>query len=110
MDSDVAAERFIVSAGNHSFRDIFTMMAVAMNKRPPRYHANSFVTGLVWRLSVLQKKLSGAQTVITKETAETAQGYSFYNNSKLLEAFPAFSYTPIQQTIDLMARSYLSSL
>jgi dihydroflavonol-4-reductase len=36
MESQTEAERFIVSAGNFSFREIFTLMAGALHKKPPR--------------------------------------------------------------------------
>jgi len=106
MAADTEAERFIVCAGNIPYRDIFTMMATALQKRPPRYLANSFVTGMVWRWSTLQQRLTGRHPVITKETAASAQGFSYYNNQKLLQAFPAFRYTAIKATIENMARSY----
>ena len=109
MSSDIEAERFIVCEGNHSFRDIFTIMAKALNKKPPHYHAGPRLTGLVWRLSMLRHKLFGTGSMITKETASTAQGYSFYSNRKLLETFPSFSYTAINKAIEGMARSFLVS-
>lgn len=110
MESDTEAERFILTAGNYSFREVFTLMAGALNKKPPRFHANSFITGIIWRLSLLKSKLLKTNTAITKETANNAHGYSFYNNTKFLTNFPQFAYTPIKETVDTMARFYLKSL
>ncbi len=105
MNSDVEAERFIISGGNFSFREIFTLMAQALNKRPPRIAANSFMTGIAWRLSALL----GKKNMITKETANNANSMFYYNNQKLLSLFPAFSYTPMTDSIGLMARSFEQS-
>lgn len=109
MDNDIESERFIVSGGNYFYKEIFTLMANALNKQPPRYAANSFMTGIGWRLSLFLSAISGKKTIITKETALNAHTRSYYNNSKLLKAFPTFSYTPIGQSIDRMARSFIKS-
>jgi len=37
MGSDVEADRFIVSNGNSSYMEIFTTMALALGKKPPRF-------------------------------------------------------------------------
>jgi len=107
MDADIENERFILSSGNYFYKEIFTLMAKSLNKKPPRYPANSFMTGLGWRMSKVMSVLSGKRTIITKETALNANMRSYYNNRKFLEAFPGFSYTPIDQSIDRMARSFI---
>ena len=109
MSDNVSGERFIISVGNFSFKDIITMMASALGKKPPHIRAGAFMTGLVWRAGKLKKILSGKHPMITKETATNASSISVYNNNKLLEAFPAFSYTPIGNTIENMARSFIIS-
>jgi dihydroflavonol-4-reductase len=106
MGSEQESERYIVSAGNLPFRDVFTLMAKALNKRPPRMHANKLVTGIVWRMSMLYSKLTGKNAAITRETALNAQSVSEYDNGKLLKAFPQFSYIPIRETINRMAESF----
>lgn len=108
MASDTEAERYIVSEGNHSYRDIFTLMAKALGKRPPGIHAGPFITGMAWRLGAVYSRISGKPAVITRETSRTAHGRSTYNNSKLLAAFPQFAYTPIQDTITHMARAFMN--
>lgn len=106
MNSDAEAERYIVSGGNHSYRHIFTLMAQALGKKPPLWPAGPFVTGLAWRLGAVYSKITGRNPVITRETARTSQGQSFYDNSKLFTALPGFTYTPIENTIQHMATAY----
>ena len=102
MGSDIQAERFIISAGNYSFREVFTLMAHALHKKPPRFAANSFLTGMAWRLGALL----GKRALITRETANNANTLSYYNNQKLTAFSPTFAYTPIADTINTMARSF----
>jgi dihydroflavonol-4-reductase len=107
MKSDVTAERFILSAGNHGYKEVFTMMAQALGKRPPHIKASRFMSGLVWRFNVLKNALTGKTVTITKETAATAQRKNLYNNAKFLHFFPDFSYISLENTIKRMAISFL---
>jgi len=106
MGTEIAAERFVVSTGNYSFREIFTMMAASLNRKPPRFFANNLMTGIIWRLSKVMA-LAGRRAIITRETANNANALSYYSNKKLLNTLTEFSYTPIQQTIDRMAKAFL---
>ena len=106
MDTDITAERFVVSAGNYSFREIFTMMAASLNRKPPRFFANNLMTGIIWRLSKVMT-LAGRRVTITRETANNANALSYYSNKKLLNTLPEFSYTPIQHTIERMAKAFV---
>ncbi|MBS1778208.1 MAG: NAD-dependent epimerase/dehydratase family protein [Bacteroidetes bacterium] len=107
MQSDVVDERFIITEGNHAYKDIFTMMATALDRKPPHIHANRWMTNLVWRWNMLKHRLTGGELTITRETANTSQNKNFYSNSKLLQFLPGFRYTPMPQTIQRMAQAYL---
>jgi nucleoside-diphosphate-sugar epimerase len=106
MHSETEAERFIVSGGNFSYKEVLMQMATALHKKPPRFAANAVMTGIGWRVSALLRKVFGVNTLVTKETARNANSFSFYNNRKLVRTFPGFSYTPLQAAIEVMARSF----
>ncbi len=105
MNSNTEAERFIVSSGNFSYKEILTQMADALQKKRPRFAASDWMTSIGWRISALLRTL-GVNTLVTRETARNANSFSFYNNQKLINAFPGFAYTPLPATIDVMARSF----
>jgi dihydroflavonol-4-reductase len=105
MDSEVEDERFILSAGNFSYREVFTKMAAALGRKPPRIKAARWMTGLVWRWNRL-KSIWGERSTVTKETARTARQQVFYENSKFLKAFPDFGYTPLEETLARAATAY----
>jgi dihydroflavonol-4-reductase len=107
MQSDVEAERFIISAGNFSYKEIFTLMADSLSRKPPHIKATPFMTGLIWRWNWLKKQFRGKKTTITKETASTAQRHSTYNNSKLYKHLPEFTYTPLKDTIKRMGTAFI---
>ena len=110
MNSEVSDERFIMSAGNYSFKDIFTMMASALNRKAPSIKAGPFLSGLTWRFYQLRSKISGKSSILTRESAEIAQRHSYFNNDKFLRFFPEFSYTPINNTIASMGAAFLRSI
>ena len=99
MQSTIEEERFIVSAGNYSYKEIFDKMAQAMNKKGPSKFAGKWLTEIVWRISYLRSLLSGKTATITKETARNAHETSHYDNTKLLQALPNFTYENINTTI-----------
>jgi dihydroflavonol-4-reductase len=107
MDADVQEQRFILNQGNYGFAEMFTKMALALNRKPPFKKASKWMTELLWRVMLLKSRLQKKESTITKETARTAQSKCYYDNSKLLKQFPSFGYTPIDVTISRMAQSFL---
>lgn len=106
MKSDINEERFILSEGNHSYKEIFTLMANALGKKAPHIKAAKWSIDLLWRWNRVKKLATGKSGTITKETARTAQVKCYYDNRKFLNAFPEFQYTPIKNCIDEMAKAY----
>jgi nucleoside-diphosphate-sugar epimerase len=108
MKSEVNNQRFILSTGNFSFKDIFTMMAQSMNKKPPYKFAAKWMTELVWRLAYLKSIITGKVATISKETAHSAQQISNYDNSKFLNQFSDFKYEKIGMTIGRIGKNFIS--
>lgn len=106
MESDIAEERFILSVGNHSYKEVFTIMAEKLSVKVPSRHATPLLASIVWRLDYLRSRFTGKNPLITRESARTAQSRSYYDNSKFLKAFPSFSYTPLSRTIERMAKDF----
>lgn len=107
MESDISAERFILSAENRTYKEIFSLMASGFGKKPPRQKASPFLSGIVWRLEKIKSIFTSADPLLTKETAETAQMHVAYDNSKILNCLPGFKFRPIEETIAAYTREYL---
>ena len=110
MDSPISGERFILSAENWGYKDLFTAMAEGFGKKPPTRKVTPWLAALVWRLESIKGWLSGHDPLLTKETAETAQQKVKFSNLKLLNALPNFSFKPLNQTIKESCDFYLKSL
>lgn len=99
MEHDIKSERFILSAGNHFYRDVFNNIAKEFGKKPPRKKVTPFIASLVWRLEWLKSTLAKQEPLLTRETARTAQASVQFDNTKFLQHFPEFVYIPIEQSI-----------
>lgn len=107
MESDIKGQRFIVSADNWRYLDLFTQMADQLGKKPPHIAVKPWLAEIVWRIEALKSQLTGKKALLTKETARTAQMKVYYNNSKILHALPGFSFTPLQSTIEEICQVFL---
>ena len=107
MTSDIAAERFVISAENTSYRDMFFMIADGFLKKRPHKLVTPFLASLVWRIEKVKSWFSGKPPLITKETAATALAVADFDNSKLLKALPGFKYTPLQQSVESLCKSLI---
>ncbi len=99
MQSNITEERFIISAANKSYRDIFNLIAKAFNKKGPYKAVTPFLAKLIWRIEAVKSRFTGKSPLVTKETATTALAKVYYDNSKLLQFLPGFKYHSIEQTI-----------
>ena len=100
MDSSIKEQRYILSAANLPYRDIFTMIANAFHKKPPHKKVTAFLAEIVWRLEGIKGLITGKSPLLTKETARTARATVSFDNSKLLKAFPEFQYRPMKDSIE----------
>jgi nucleoside-diphosphate-sugar epimerase len=99
MDSNIHSERFILSAENASYKDVFHLIAAGFKKRPAYKKVTPFLAGFVWRLAAIKSRFTGKAALVTKETAKTALTKVFFDNSKLKKFLPSFSYRNLQVTI-----------
>ena len=99
MNSDISAQRFIISAQNRSYADVFNLIAKAFGKKPPHKKVTPVLAKIVWRLEAVKSFFTGKDPLITKETAATALAKVSFDNSKLKNYLPGFTYRKIEDTI-----------
>jgi nucleoside-diphosphate-sugar epimerase len=104
MESNLTGQRYVLSADNLSYRNIFNAIAKAFDKRLPHKKVTPFLAGIVWRLEAIKGLITGKAPLLTKETAATAQAIVRFNNQKFLNAFANFRYRNIDDTIIRVAK------
>lgn len=99
MASDISAQRFILSAENRTYQNLFGLIAKAFGKKAPHKKVTPLAARIVWRLEALKSRFTGKEPLITKETTATALAKAYFDNSKLKQYLPQFSYTPLEDTV-----------
>ncbi|HNP53007.1 MAG TPA: NAD-dependent epimerase/dehydratase family protein [Ferruginibacter sp.] len=107
MERNLLAERYIVSAHQASYQEVFNQIADAFGKKRPHKKVTPFLAALVWRFEAIKARFTGSRPLITKETALTALSKTVFDNRKLLRAMPDFTYRPLQQSIEDTCRAFL---
>jgi nucleoside-diphosphate-sugar epimerase len=100
MNSEISSERFILNAENISYKEIFTEIANCFGKKPPHKKVTPLMAAVVWRWEAFLSLFNGKEALVTKETARTALATVNFDNTRFLNAFPGFRFTPVRQTIN----------
>ena len=106
MESTISGERFILSSENLTYREIFTLVANALGKKPPKLYAPPFLTGIAWRIDWLVSKLIFRQPLFTRDTARSAHHMSCFSNEKIRKV-TGITFKPIEQSVSETARFFL---
>ena len=99
MDSDIVGQRFIVSAENRSFKEVFDLIANAFDKKKPSRKVTPVLAKMVSVAEAVKSLFSGTEPLVTRETALTALAKVNFDNSKLKQFLPSFSYRTVEDTI-----------
>ncbi len=105
MESKISNQRFILSAENLSYKDLFDRILVAFGKPKTKRQAGKFTLGIGWRAEKLLTKISGKNPRVTKETAITALQFNRYDGSKITKSID-FQYRNLNTTLSEMIAFY----
>lgn len=98
MESEIKNERFVVSAGNFTYREIFGLIADAFNKPKPKLAVPDLALDIIWRFEAMRSQVTKDKPLITRETVHTSKNRYLYSSEKLVKALD-FKYRPIEETI-----------
>ena len=110
MQSDIKEQRFIANGDNWSFQQLFNTIADGFGKKHPHRKATPFLGSLGWRMEKFKTLFSGESPLLTRESAKVAQSRTYFENDKILKAFPQFSFTPLQESIQKTCKKYLRAI
>ena len=104
--SDISDERFILSAGQISYKDFFEKVALRFHKKAPSTLLGKSLTGIVWRLEAIRSFFTGNAPLITKETALSSSHSFEYQNDKIKKTID-FSFKSLDQILDRICKNLL---
>ena len=96
MASNIKNERFILVNQNWSYQKLMGILAKGLGKKEARKSLKKWQLGILWRLDWCYSQLFGKPRKLSKKMAELLQQHSVYDNDKLLEALPQFSYEDLE--------------
>ena len=99
MESGISGERFILNSQDLYYRDLFNMIADALDKPRPMIHATRRLAEIGWRLEWVRSRLTFTTPLLTRETARSGHGISRFSNQKIKEA-TGHEFIPIEKTIE----------
>jgi len=109
MDRNIFNERFILSADNISYQQLFGMMAKYLGKPMPTVKIPDFLTEIIWRMESARTFLTRSTPILTKEMAYTMRQKYSYTHEKLQKTI-GFEFTPLDQSIREICELYLKDL
>jgi dihydroflavonol-4-reductase len=106
ITSNISDERFILSAGQITYKEFFEKVAPRFNKKAPSTLLGKSLTGIVWRLESIRSFFKGNAPLITKETA-LSSSYSFeYSNDKIKNALN-YTFRNFDESLDRICKNLL---
>ncbi|MBP6431804.1 MAG: NAD-dependent epimerase/dehydratase family protein [Ferruginibacter sp.] len=104
MQSTITAQRFIVSAQNKTYQQVFNVIANAFGKKQPSKLVTPLIAALAWRVEAIKSWFTKKEPLLTKETTKTALAKVTFDNSKLLKHLPNFTYNNLEDTIERVCK------
>ncbi|WP_321348275.1 NAD-dependent epimerase/dehydratase family protein [uncultured Draconibacterium sp.] len=91
-------QRYILSAENLSYQQIFTQIAQALQKPKPTIWASDFLMGFVWRAATFASWFTRKPSLITREAATGRNTVNNFDGSKVSRKI-GYDYQPIEASI-----------
>lgn len=95
-------QRYILSAENISFMDLFSQIADALEKPRPKYFVSNIILGIAWMATAFISLITRKPAVLTSEIVAGSNEINRYDGTKITRLMN-FQYTPISDSIKQIA-------
>lgn len=96
---DISGEKFILNAGEITYKDFFEKVALRFHKKAPSILLKPSITSLLWRLEAIRCFFTGNAPLITKETALSSSHSFKYPNNKIKQTL-GFKFKSLEESLD----------
>lgn len=97
MESNIKSERFILVNQNWSYQKLMATLAKGLGKKKPQKPLKKWHLDFLWRLDWGYSQLFGKPRKLSKKMAQLLKQQNVYDNAKLLETLPQFSYENLEE-------------
>jgi dihydroflavonol-4-reductase len=98
MESEISAERYIISAENRNYKELTTEIAGCFGVAPPTVYAKPWMMETGWRLARFASIFTGKPPFLDKIAAQAASHVRNFDNSKIKQAI-GFEFRPVSETV-----------
>ena len=106
-ESEISGERYIISSENLSYREVFTLVAHELGRKPPEKLATPFLLGITYRIDWLRSILFRSKRILTREAIMAGQQKKYYSNKKITDAM-GIQFIPVARSVKDTASVFLS--
>lgn len=102
----IFGKRFVLTAHNYTFRDLFTKLHQAFGKKEPSIEAGRGMLRLALWLDALRSAFTGKARLLTKATVQAGLSKTTFDNRRIRETLD-YRFTPLEETIRFVTQTYL---
>lgn len=106
---DCKNQRYLLNAENWSYQKLFNQIADSLHKPRPSVFVPGLVLTAAWRFASVYNKISNNPLPITRETASSANTFTYYDGSKIKRILD-FNYLPVSESVKKTASFLLQDL
>jgi nucleoside-diphosphate-sugar epimerase len=99
MKDGKANERYIISEGNHSYKEVFDLISDLFKIPKPRKELKPWMTDLAWRFDHIRSMLLLQRQNFTKELHQSIHRKIKYSNEKISKSLN-YKFIPFEQTLE----------
>lgn len=108
MESDQVGERYIVSAENRSYKNLFATLSNALGIPPPQRAMPNWLLSFAAGAERIRCALTHKEPLITREVIRNVQSTYYYHNDKIVNDL-SFQFRSLDQSLQDTAKVYLKS-
>ncbi len=105
-EKKIYGQRFILSAANLSYLELFSMMAEGLGKPKPTIAVSPWMAEIAWRLMAVKGFFTGKTPAITRETARSSLARKTYSSEKFTRT-SGMDFMPIRQSVGDICQIFL---
>jgi nucleoside-diphosphate-sugar epimerase len=98
MEQGMWGERYLLNGENISHKEVFTLIAIEMGKKPPSIKVTSLMSSMAWPLAWFASVFTRKAPAITRDTARSGHKKTYYS-SALAEKDLGLKFRPISSAV-----------
>jgi len=106
MESNISNERFIISAEDYSYQNIFNLLCENLGTKKPHIKVSETMGEIAWRVSSLSRLFSNNAPNITKEIIRGGFEKHNFSNEKIKKAI-GINFISVEQSVKEVSEIYL---